>query len=105
MGESLRGSVEGDLLRYISDEGNRNITLDDLTDKTLNNRFNEEIQRLMIEIPNYDAYLLKDDASAVDRAVFNELRNVIEIAGRYMSSNSGDWSDGLRDKKKRISKI
>ncbi|EUJ32224.1 type VII secretion protein EsaA [Listeria cornellensis] len=100
MGESLRGSVEGDLLRYISDEGNRNITLDDLTDKTLNNRFNEEIQRLMIEIPNYDAYLLKDDASAVDRAVFNELRNVIEIAGRYMSSNSGDWSDGLRDKKK-----
>nr|WP_280527049.1 type VII secretion protein EsaA [Listeria grandensis] len=104
MGESLRGSVEGDLLNYISDEGNRNITLDDLTDKTLNNRFNDEIQRLMKEIPNYDAYLLKDDASAEERAVFNELRNVIEIARRYMSSNAGDWSEGLLDKKKEFPK-
>lgn len=100
MGESLRGSVEGDLLKYISDDGDRTITLDDLTDKTLNNRFNEEMQRVMRDIPNYDAYLLEDDATAEEREVYKELRNVIELARKYISSNSGDWSDGLLEKKK-----
>lgn len=104
MGESLRGSVEGDLQQYISNEGNRTITLDELTDKTLNDRFNKEMQNLMQEIPNYDAYLLKDDASAEERAVYKELRNVIEIARRYISSNSGDWSEGLLNKSKEFPK-
>ncbi|MBC1436439.1 type VII secretion protein EsaA [Listeria rocourtiae] len=104
MGESLRGSVESDLQQYISNEGNRTITLDELTDKTLNNRFNNEIQALLKEVPNYDSYLLKDDATAEERAVYKELRNVIEIARRYISSNSGDWSEGLLSKSKAFPK-
>ncbi|EUJ41235.1 hypothetical protein PWEIH_01175 [Listeria weihenstephanensis FSL R9-0317] len=104
MGESLRGSVEGDLQQYISNEGNRTITLNELTDKALNDRFNNEIQALLKEVPNYDAYLLKDDASAEERAVYKELRNVIEIAKRYISSNSGDWSEDLLSKSKEFPK-
>lgn len=97
MGEGLTENVRTDLQNYISgqDTGNpQTISLNDLADSKLHDRFNDAIWRAMQQLSNHDKSVFK---KAIADGVYDAgtYLNVLKLAEKYASENNKDWDNTI----------
>ncbi|MBC1226896.1 type VII secretion protein EsaA [Listeria booriae] len=100
MGDGLTENVRTDLQNYISgqDSGNpKTISLNDLADSKLHDRFNDAIWRAMQQLSNHDKRVFEKaiEDGAYDAGTY---LNVLKLAEKYASENNKDWDYSISAK-------